>query len=299
MESKLYIFSKKKLKNSRDRVAIRNTGGHFLFNEINKRLTERLLLIKKKSFTILELGSRTGTTLKNLPKEKNIKKFFFTDISHKMLIKAKEKIIFNNSIKNKVFINLNEEKIPFKEKVFDLVLSNLYLHWSNNFFECLNEINRILKPNGLFLASFFGNETLKELKYSLYKAESELTNEVTPRVSSFLTMQQTGSLLQNVGFNLPVVDKDIIKIFYRDLFDLMHDIKSMGESNSLVGRKKSFTSKKVLEMANKIYKKKFLERNKIYATYEILYLIGWKKHSSQPKPKKPGSATKTFSEVLS
>ena len=95
MESKLYIFSKKKLKNSRDRVAIRNTGGHFLFNEINKRLTERLLLIKKKNFTILELGSRTGTTLKNLPKEKNIKKFFFTDISHKMLIKAKEKIIFN------------------------------------------------------------------------------------------------------------------------------------------------------------------------------------------------------------
>ena len=140
---------------------------------------------------------------------------------------------------------------------------------------------------------------MKELKYSLYKAESELTNEVTPRVSSFLTMQQTGSLLQNVGFNLPVVDKDIIKIFYRDLFDLMHDIKSMGESNSLVGRKKSFTSKKVLEMANKIYKKKFLERNKIYATYEILYLIGWKKHSSQPKPKRPGSATKTFSEVLS
>ena len=50
---------------------------------------------------------------------------------------------------------------------------------------------------------------------------------------------------------------------------------------------------------NKIYKKEFLERNKIYATYEILYLIGWKKHSSQPKPKKPGSATKTFSEVLS
>ena len=50
MESKLYIFSKKKLKNSRDRIAIRNTGDHFLFNEINKRLTERLLLIKKKKF---------------------------------------------------------------------------------------------------------------------------------------------------------------------------------------------------------------------------------------------------------
>ena len=112
-------------------------------------------------------------------------------------------------------------------------------------------------------------------------------------------MQQTGSLLQNVGFNLPVVDKDIIKIFYKDLFELMHDIKSMGESNNLIGRKKSFTSKRILETANEIYKKEFLEKNKIFATFEILYLIGWKKHPSQQKPKKPGSATKTFSEALS
>ena len=89
MESKPDIFSKKNLS---ERILIEDSSSHSLFNEINKRLTERLLLIKKKNFTILELGSRTGTTLKNLPKEKNIKKFFFTDISHKMLIKAKEKI---------------------------------------------------------------------------------------------------------------------------------------------------------------------------------------------------------------
>ena len=52
-------------------------------------------------------------------------------------------------------------------------------------------------------------------------------------------------------------------------------------------------------MANKIYKKKFSKVNKIYATYEILYLIGWKKHSSQQKPKRPGSAKKRLADVLS
>ena len=119
-----------------------------------------------------------------------------------------------------------------------MVLSNLYLHWSNNFFECLSEINRILKPDGLFLASLFGNETLKELKYSLYIAESKLTNKVVPSIPSFLNIQQTGSLLQNTGFNLPVVDKDIIKIFYKDIFDLMQDIKLMGGNNNFIGRKK-------------------------------------------------------------
>jgi len=299
MESKIDIFSKKKLKNSRDKLAVRNSANHFLFNEINKRLAERLLLIKKNFFKTLELGSRTGATLKNLPKEKKIENFFFTDISHKMLVKAKKEIKFDKLIKKKVFINLNEESLPFKEKTFDLVISNLYLHWSNNIVGSLSEINRILKPDGLFLASFFGDETLKELKYSLYSAESDLTNQATPRVSPFLTMQQIGSLLQNVGFNLPVVDKDIIKFFYKDLFDLMHDIKLMGETNNLLSRKKSFTSKKILQAANKIYKRDFSAKNKIYATYDILYLIGWKKHPSQQKPKKPGSATQNFSEFLS
>ena len=296
MESKPDIFSKKNLS---ERILIEDSSSHSLFNEINKRLTERLLLIKKKKFKAIELGSRTNTTLENLSKEKNIKNFFFSNISYPMLLKTKSKILINNSIKNKSFINLNEENIPFKEKIFDLVLSNLYLHWSNDIYKCLTEINRILKPDGLFLASLFGNETLKELKYSLYIAESKLTNKVVPSIPSFLNIQQTGSLLQNTGFNLPVVDKDIIKIFYKDIFDLMQDIKLMGGNNNFIGRKKISMSNKIFNMANKIYKKKFSKVNKIYATYEILYLIGWKKHSSQQKPKKPWSATRSLSEVLS
>ena len=47
-------------------------------------------------------------------------------------------------------------------------------------------------------------------------------------------------LLQKIGYQLPVVDRDIIKISYKDLFSLMRDIKNMGESNSLIGRKKKF-----------------------------------------------------------
>ena len=105
-------------------------------------------------------------------------------------------------------------------------------------------------------------------------------------------------LLQKIGYQLPVIDRDIIKIYYKDLFSLMHDIKNMGESNSLIERKKNFTSKKILNLANKIYKENFSKNNKIFATYEILYLTGWKKHKDQQKPLKPGSASKRLSEAL-
>ena len=62
--------------------------------------------------------------------------------------------------------------------------------------------------------------------------------------------------------------------------------------------KKNFTSKKILNLANKIYKENFYEKNKIFATYEILYLTGWKKHENQQKPLKPGSATKSLADAL-
>ena len=83
------------------------------------------------------------------------------------------------------------------------------------------------------------------------------------------------------------------------MFSLMKDLKGMGESNSLIERKKNFTTKKLFSVANEIYKKKFSENKKIYATFEILYFIGWSKHSSQQKPMIPGSAKKRLADALS
>ena len=175
----------------------------------------------------------------------------------------------------------------------------MYLHWANDLYKVLNEIYRILKPDGLFLCTVFGSETLNELKYSLCNAEDKISKSISPRVSPFLRLQDAGSLLQKVGFQLPVIDRDTIKIFYDDIFSLMKDLKGMGESNSLINRKKNFTTRKLFNLANKIYKNKFSNEKKIYATFEILYLIGWTKHISQQKPKSPGSAKKKLADALS
>ena len=175
----------------------------------------------------------------------------------------------------------------------------MYLHWANDLYKVLNEIYRILKPDGLFLCTVFGSETLNELKYSLCCAEDKISKSISPRVSPFLRLQDAGTLLQKSGFQLPVIDKDTIKIYYDDIFSLMKDLKGMGESNSLINRKKTFTTKKLFNLANKIYKNKFSTKKKIYATFEILYFIGWTKHTSQQKPKSPGSAKKKLADALS
>ena len=295
MVNNIKIFSKKKNQISRNRASTKYKKYDYLFNEVNYRLFDRLKFIKREFASTLEIGSRTGNTINLFNKKKDIKKIFISDISKEMLLIAKKR----QTDKQKIFLSLDEENLPFNNKQFNLVFSNLYLHWSNDLFKVLNEIYRILKPDGLFLCSIFGSETLNELKYSLCSAEDKISKSISPRVSPFIRLQDAGVLLQKVGFQLPVIDKDNIKIFYDDIFSLMKDLKGMGESNSLIDRKKNFTTKKLFSVANEIYKKKFSKNKKIYATFEILYLIGWSKHSSQQNPKKPGSAKKKLADALS
>ena len=295
MVNNIKIFSKKKNQISRNRASTKYKKYDYLFNEVNYRLFDRLKFIKREFASTLEIGSRTGNTINLFNKKKDIKKIFISDISKEMLLIAKKR----QTDKQKIFLSLDEENLPFNNKQFNLVFSNLYLHWSNDLFKVLNEIYRILKPDGLFLCSIFGSETLNELKYSLCSAEDKISKSISPRVSPFIRLQDAGVLLQKVGFQLPVIDKDNIKIFYDDIFSLMKDLKGMGESNSLIDRKKNFTTKKLFSVANEIYKKKFSKNKKIYATFEILYFIGWSKHSSQQNPKKPGSAKRKLADALS
>ena len=295
MVNNIKIFSKKKNQISRNRASTKYKKYNYLFNEINNRLFDRLKFIKRKFVNTLELGSKTGNTINLFNKKKDVKKIFISDISKEMLLMAK-KIKTN---KQKFFLSLDEENLPFKNKQFNLVFSNLYLHWSNDLFKVLNEIYRVLKPDGLFLCSIFGSNTLNELKYSLCNAEDKVLKSISPRVSPFIRLQDAGTLLQKVGFQLPVIDRDNIKIFYDDIFSLMRDLKGMGESNSLINRRKIFTTKELFNVTNKIYKKKFSENKKIYATFEILYFIGWTKHSSQQNPEIPGSAKKRLADALS
>ena len=47
----------------------------------------------------------------------------------------------------------------------DVVLSSLALHWVNDVPKCLHSVLRVLKPNGVFIAALFGQDTLHELRW--------------------------------------------------------------------------------------------------------------------------------------
>jgi SAM-dependent methyltransferase len=71
-------------------------------------------------------------------------------------------------------VSFDEESgLPFEPDSFDLVLSSLTLHWLNDLPGALRNIKTVLRPDGAFIGSILGGDTLKELRYCFYLAEQE------------------------------------------------------------------------------------------------------------------------------
>ena len=277
--SDILIFDRKKIRVQRNRALKKITDHNFLVQWASDQLLSRLSIIKKEFPVCLQVGTRASL---DSSKIKGLKHLVTVD---------------NTMTGNSVIAD--EELLPFAPKSFDLILSALNLHTTNDLPGTLLQLKQSLKPDGLFLSAILGGETLHELRSIFTQAEMDISGGISPRVAPFADMPQMGALMQRAGFNLPVVDSEIVTVTYDNLFKLILDLRLMGEGNALTQRSKSFNNRELLMRAAELYKKQYSEADgKIVATFEIIFLIGWAPHESQQKPLRPGSAKTRLSEAL-
>lgn len=184
------------------------------------------------------------------------------------------------------------EALPFAPHSLNLFVSLLTLHTANDLVGALAQARMALKPDGLFVAAIFGEETLSALRRAFYAAEAEITGGVSARVAPFAAIQEYGQALARAGFALPVVDVDKVAAAYDDPLKLLRDLRGMGETNVLMDRPGPLR-REVLMRAMALFaeaggKEKF----------EIVYLTGWAPHESQQKPLKPGSAKMSLKDAI-
>jgi len=139
------------------------------------------------------------------------------------------------------------------------------LHWVGDIVGAFTQIKHLLKPDGVFIGAVLGGDTLFELRTSLQLAEQErrggIANRVSPMISELIRLEgeltedptDAPSLLNRAGFTLTTVDTDDLTINYPSMWELMADLRDMGESNAILGRR-SQVSRDVLLAAEAIYK---------------------------------------------
>jgi NADH dehydrogenase [ubiquinone] 1 alpha subcomplex assembly factor 5 len=69
---------------------------------------------------------------------------------------------------------VDEENLPFEENSLDCIVSIGALHWTNDLPGALVQIQRALKPDGVFIGALHGGDTLFELRCVLTLHETEL-----------------------------------------------------------------------------------------------------------------------------
>jgi len=180
----------------------------------------------------------------------------------------------------------------------EAIVSCLSLHWVNDLPGVLIQIKEALQPDGLFLGAMLGGETLFELRTALQLAEVDREGGISPHISPMTDTRDVSNLLGRAGFTLLTVDIDEVKVAYPSIWELMDDLRDMGESNAVIGRR-HVIHRDTLAAASAIYKE--LHGNDdgtIPATFQVIFMIGWKPAPSQPKPLQRGSGQTHLKEVL-
>lgn len=282
------IFDRTLVKSHRDRIAKSYATHAFLKKRMADNFESRLKRIRRSFHICLDLGCHTGE-LGSFLKTIHSQSLICSDISEMMVSRAP------TSLK----VVLDEEALPFTANAIDLIISALSLHWVNDFPGALIQIIHSLKPDGLFLASIFGENTLIELQDCFTTAELNMKGGISPRISPMISIKDSGALLQSAGFALPVVDLDRVRVTYPSPMALLHDLRQMGETNALFNRTRVPLSRSLLNQVLDLYQQRYcLPDGRIYATFDILNLTGWKPHESQPTPLRRGSATSNLSDYL-
>lgn len=284
----LLIFDRAVLRARRDRAA-RDWNQHaFLKREIAERLVERVRDVRRTFPLALDLGCHGDEIATAFRDREPVSQLVRSDFAFNFARRT-----------GGLAIVADEEALPFAAECFDLVLSAMTLHWVNDLPGTLIQIGRILKPDGLFLGAMLGGRTLWQLREALAAAESEIEGGLSPRVSPFADLGDAAALLQRAGFALPVADSDTIEVEYEHALALMRDLGAMGEGNLVGERRRGFSRRTMLFRAAEIYGDRFaVPSGRVTASFEVLFLHGWKPDASQPKPLKPGAARHRLAAAL-
>ncbi len=192
----------------------------------------------------------------------------------------------------------DSETLALEAGSCDLIVHAMALHWSGDPVGQLVQCRHALRPDGLFLSAAFGGQTLHQLRSALAEAETQITGGLSPRVAPMAEIRELGGLVQRAGLALPVADSIVQTVSYRDMFQLMHDLRAMGEANALEARLRHPTRRSIFNRAAEIYSGSFAQDGRIPASFELIFLAGWSPDDNQQKPLRPGSARARLADAL-
>ena len=276
------IFDRALRRRRRDRAAPGFAAGDFLRAQMIEGLLDRLDMVTRAFSSALDLGccdGALGATLR---------------VRGMRVVSSDAGFRFARMTGG---VQCDEDRLPFADASFDLVLSAGVLDSVNDLPGALALIRRALKPDGLFLGAFVGAGSLPRLRTAMLAGDMA-AGSVTPRIHPQIEVRAAGDLLARAGFALPVADAEGLDVRYPDMLRLAADLRAAAATNILPGAARVPISRRHLVTALQAFAAEAAADGKTTERIEIVYLTGWAPAPSQPRPARRGSAVRSLTDAL-
>lgn len=210
-----------------DQRALRLARHDYLLQEIRGRLAERLDYIRVAPHRVIDVGCGAGASSGLFAKRFPKSGWTGVDFSASMLATATDRGRIGSFVerlrrRRPQRVCAEASALPFGDGAFDLLFSNLMLHWHPEPHRVFPEWKRVLTVGGLLLFSCFGPDTLKELR----AASAATLRE--PHPLPFIDMHDFGDMMVAAGFATPVMDVETIRLTYASARDLLAEARALG-----------------------------------------------------------------------
>ena len=217
---------------------------------VQKKMAKELksLLPKKKYNKIFEIGCATGILTKEIAD-----KLIFSELYLNDIVEESKKYV-QEIYKECNFIAGDIENIDLNKK-YNLIISNACLQWCSNIEDTLSKLINALDDGGILAISIFGEDNLKEIK-SIFNIGNEISS-----ISSMENFLNTQKII--------IKKEDKIKINFETPMEVLKHLKYTG-TNAIKEIKLTKTKLKDFEQK---YKENYTQNNKVYLTYNPIYII--------------------------
>lgn len=249
-------------------------GANFLAREVGGRMAERLDLLREPPQAVLDLGSGTGLGARTLRARYPSAMLVELDHALEMLRQSAQALSWWQRGLQRMRSDApmrtcgDAESLPFRDRSFGMVWSNLTLHWTH-LASVFKEVRRVLRPGGVFMFSTLGPDTLKELRASYAQADG------FDHVNRFVDLHDIGDLLVEARFADPVMDMELLTLTYDDVGTMLRELRAGGARNANVHRPRGLSGRRGHDRMQAAYER-LRKDGRLPATFEVIYGHAWR-----------------------
>ena len=175
------------------------------------------------------------------------------------------------------------ETLTISKNTHDLILFSPFLQWTKDVPGMLKQAYNSLTEGGLFVACFFGQDTLIEFKSVCAAYDIEHAQGLQQRFLPTIHTKDAGMLMQRAGFAGPTADIEHLSFSVTSVESLVEKLRDSGMNNSMAKVScmpyipTTMLQKTFLSAANHSYLTQYPHQSGgLNVSVDLIFICGWK-----------------------